>query len=166
MTEERMRTFDFEGKRRGIRLDEGTWQSIDWLAGQRGVKWTELACEWATLGGHGPHGDTNLTRVIRAAAIQSLLSETIFAERADMHGSSGPIWASLGMCDDRGFQEAMNEAEIEGAEDFVGFKLAAGVNEFGNVTFYIENNVKDCPSLIISTPFSRTEWTERQGGEQ
>lgn len=158
-----MRAFEFEGKRRGIRLDAGTWQAVDWLAGQRGVSWSILAHEWATLGTNGPETDGNLTRVIRTSAMQALLSETILSERASMHETAGPIWQSLGMCDDDRFHEIMGEAQhIEGAEDFGAFKLAAGVNEFGKVTFYIEGCIKDCSNLIISTPFGLDQWEAAQ----
>jgi predicted DNA-binding ribbon-helix-helix protein len=168
MTEEKMRAFNFEGKRRGIRLDQGTWQSIDWLATQKGVKWAELAREWATFGTHGPMKDDNLTRIIRAAAIQSLLAETIFAEWADMHATlSGPLWASLGTCNDESFDYALQQAEsVEGHMDFGGFELHAGVSEFGNVTFYVRNNLRDCSHCIISTPIPYADWARRSEVQQ
>lgn len=166
MGNEKMRTFEFDGRRRGVRLDEGTWQAVDWLAAQRGIKWSELAREWVTLATHGQmqQGD-NLTGIIRSAAMQCLLSETVFQDRADMVTSAGPIWQSLGMCEDKQFHEALTAAtSIDGSDDFVGFKCSAGVNEFGWVTFYIENAIKECPSLIISTPFTRQEWEDKIEG--
>lgn len=165
MSKETMRAFDFEGKRRGIRLDEGTWQAIDWLAEQRGVKWAELAREWATLGKHAIDSDKNMTRIIRSSAVQALLAETIFNERAEMFDTpSGPIWQSLGVCDDEGLDYALAQAKsIEGHQDFGGFTLHAGVSEHGNAAFYIRSSMKDGDNLIISTPFRLEEWAERMG---
>lgn len=168
MASEKMRTFEFDGKKRGIRLDGATWQAIDWLAEQRGVKWSALAHEWATMAGHAKQvgndsGGENLTGVIRSHAMQELLNETILNERASMFENVGPIWQSLGMVSDNDIQEVISQAtSIEGSGDLVGFKIAAGVNEFGKVTFYIENGMKGCPSLIISTPFSLEQWEAAQ----
>lgn len=168
MNEKTMRTFEFNGKKRGIRLDAATWQTIDWLASQRGVKWFALAREWAVMAGHTKQVGTdtngeNLTGVIREAAMQELMNATILSERAEMIESAGPIWQSLGMCNDEILTDAMKSADsIEGLEDFVGFKLTAGVSEFGKVTYYIENNIKDCPNVIISTPFTPEQWEAAQ----
>jgi predicted DNA-binding ribbon-helix-helix protein len=161
MSGEKMKSFEFEGKRRGIRLDAGTWQAIDWLAEQRGVKWSVLAREWASRGTDGPNRGENLTRVIRSAAVQALMKETVLAERADMHASAGPIWRSLGMCSDEWFDEALAQAEhIEGVQDFEGYTLHAGVSEFGNVAFYLRSNFRDGMNLIISTPIPVAQWAE------
>lgn len=162
MSEEKMRAFEFDGKRRGIRLDEGTWQAVDWLAKQRGVKWQALANEWVVLatGGKREKGD-NLTGIVRTAVMGALLEATILQERADMHQNTGPIWQALGMCDDTELHESLTQAQsIEGTEDFVGFKLAAGINEFGFVTFYIENGIKKGSNLIISTPVKADKWAQ------
>lgn len=165
MAEEKMRTFEYEGKRRGIRLDSATWAAIDWLAAQRDVKWAALAHEWLMLGTHGPESDNNLTRVIRASAMAELLNETVFAERAEMHASAGPLWRCLGMCDDEGLRYALGEAQgVEGHEDFGGFTLHVGASEVGKVAFYVENNLKGCPSVIVSTPFTLEQWVQATEG--
>lgn len=159
---ERMRAFEYQGRRRGVRLDEATWSAVDWLAEQRGMKWPELAREWATLGMHGPVKDDNLTRVIRASAMQALIAQTIFAERAELHAAAGPIWKTVSTCGDRDFREALEQAAIEAHEDFGGFTLHVGISEFGNVTVYVENHVKDGSNAIISTPFPLDEWEAKR----
>lgn len=168
MANEKMRTFEFGGKKRGVRLDQATWQAVDWLSEQRGMKWAALAHEWAMLADHskqitGKEGGDNLTGVIRTYAMHELLKETILNDRAQTLSGAGPIWQSLGMASDDNFQYALDQAtRIEGEDDFVGFKLTAGVSEFGKVTFYIENAIKGCPSLIISTPFTPEQWEGAQ----
>lgn len=165
MADEKMRTFEFAGKRRGIRLDEGTWAAIDWLAHQRGCKWPELAHEWAALGMHGPEQDDNLTRVIRSSAMAALLNETIFQERAEMYASAGPIQMSMGMCSDRDFEYALEQAKsIEFQnEDFGGFGVTIANNEFGKATIYVRNQLKLGSNLIIQLPITIEEWGEKMG---
>lgn len=161
MGNESMRAFEFEGRRRGIRLDEGTWQAIDWLAEQRGVKWAELAREWVTLGAHGPEKDDNLTRIIRSATMQCLLQETILSERADQFGGlQSPGFALAGMADDASFDESLSQAIIEATSDFVGFEISTGIDEFGRVAYWIRNGVRGGSNLILSTPFTPTQWLD------
>lgn len=153
------------GKRMPIRLDEATWRAVDWLAAQSHQSWSDWC---ARIVESTPEGE-NITATVRSAAMQGLLSATIFNERAEMYASAGPIWQSLGMCGDPIFHEVLEEARkedrIEGEEDFVGFKLAAGVSEFGRVAFYIENGIKEGCNLFISTPFTLEEWAAKMESE-
>ena len=80
MPKEKMRTIEYNDKRTGIKLDPATWQAVDWLAKQKGVKWSALARDWLTIGTNGTEADTNLTRIIRSSAMSELLNETIFSE--------------------------------------------------------------------------------------
>lgn len=168
MANEKMRAFELDGKRRGIKLDPATWAAIDWLAEQQGVKWAELARRWAELGLHrlDTKGD-NLTGIIRSYAIHELTQQTIFAERAEQYAdTSAPTWRSIGQCNDDSFDYAIGEARkhgaIEGEQDFGGFELYSGVSEFGNVTYYIRNCMKFQQNIIISTPFKPDEWEKTQ----
>jgi predicted DNA-binding ribbon-helix-helix protein len=166
MATERMRALEFEGRRRGINLDQGTWQAIDWLADQKGVKWAELAREWLMIGTRGPQKDDNLTRIIRSSAMAALLNETIFAERAEMYASAGPIQMSMGQCSDQDFEHALEQCQrIEFQnDDFGGFGVTIGNNEFGKATIYIKNQLKFGSNLIISLPISAEEWAELAEG--
>ena len=156
-TVQRMLTLS-ESKRLPIRLDEHTWQAIDWLADESSQSWVEW-CRGVV--GANSEDLKNITGTIRSAAMDGLLCATIFSQRAEQLAQNGPIWSGLGMCSDQDFDHALSQADIEGAEDFIGFKLAAGINEFGYVTFYIGNGVKECSNLIISTPFTMQEWSSR-----
>lgn len=67
-----MRTFDLNGKKRGVRLDTRTWGAIDQLATQAGCKWAALARQWA--GNDPKDSEENLTAVIRAGAMAGVLA--------------------------------------------------------------------------------------------
>lgn len=164
--DEKMRAFTFEGKRRGVSLDSATWRALDWIAGQRDTKWTQLAHDWATKAMQDNGGKIeglNLTGIVRGGAMQALLDETILQERVELHASMGPIWESMGACSDDDFERIRNEAQnVEGKVDCTSFAVEPGVNEFGYVTFYIRNSMKDASNLVISTPFLFAEWAKAQ----
>ena len=159
---EKMRTFEFDGKKRGIRLDDGTWQAIDWLADQRGVKWSVLAQEWATLAiqGEFEKGD-NLTGVIRSAVMNALLQETILAERAEAYNlPEATGFALAGVCyRSEDFDHAVKQATlIDGCADLTSVEVHTGIDEFGRVSFYVRNLLEGQPSMTIATPFTPDEW--------
>lgn len=77
---EKMRTFEMGDKKRGVRLDGPTWAAIDLLAAQAGVKWAELARQWAAS--DPEDAESNLTAVIRAGATADLLARQLRPERA------------------------------------------------------------------------------------
>lgn len=156
------------GTRSSIRLDEPTWQAIDWLADQVGQKWPQWCNDVIET---VPAGE-NVTAVLRAAAMKGILAASFFPERADQHGDrTSPIWRALAECDDTDFDYALEQASrhggIEGNADHGGFTIYAGVSEFGNVTFYLRNNLKGGSNAIINTPYRLAEWgntmTERMG---
>lgn len=70
--EEKMRTFELDGKKRGIRLDAYTWQAVDRLAANAGVKWAVLARQWADADPKGV--EENLTSAIRAGVMAGMLA--------------------------------------------------------------------------------------------
>lgn len=157
MPEEKMRTFELGGKRKGVRLDDGTWRALDWLADNRGQKWPELVREWAALA-----DDDNLTRVVRSAVMDALLAETIFNERAGLFETQPVEMQLAGMFDHEGFEETKVLAQsIDFTFDDCGYQISSGLNEFGNVTFYLKSAMTDGVDLIISTPFTRDEWSAK-----
>ena len=146
---EKMRSFELEGRRRGIRLDEATWLTIDWLATQRGVKWAELAREWA---GQSNSSDENLTRTIRSAATNELLSATIFNDQRAFdviaQENHGVMRHAEAICDDER-DDLMSGATLQGGHDFGGFTVIFGHDEFGQDFVLIENNMRNQPHLVI-----------------
>lgn len=149
MVEEKMRAFDLEGKRRGIKLDGGTWQTIDWLASERGVKWAELAREWA-----GESTDENLTRVIRAAAINEFLLATVLKERGPdlsaMHAS--PLMRDSAALSDAQLDKILKSATVQGESDFGGFAVMFGQDEHGQDCVWIKNGLRDRQHFAFIVP--------------
>lgn len=69
---EKMRTFELDGKKRGVRLDAHTWEALDLLASQSGSKWAALARQWAET--DPEEAKDNLTAVIRAGVMAGMLA--------------------------------------------------------------------------------------------
>jgi predicted DNA-binding ribbon-helix-helix protein len=129
---EKMRAFEFMGRRRAIRLDEGTWQAVDWLAAQRGVKWAELAREWVANDDSG--ADENLTRAVRGAAMDALLVATVFNEQrgADLAVmQSHPLLKDSGILDSNQLDSILRGARVHGESSFGGFSILFGLDENG-----------------------------------
>lgn len=72
---EKMRTFEIDGKKRGVRLDAQTWEAVDWLADQTGKKWAELARRWVS--DDPQDAEINLTAVIRSGITAELLAREL-----------------------------------------------------------------------------------------
>lgn len=157
------RTFLHDGKRIHVHLEPAVWRVIDWQAADMGWPWGQMVSYWLTSAEMAGEADTNTTRVIRTTALQKLADETIFADRQATYQDADAIWRTLGMVDDSGLRDAVRAAHVTGQEDFVGFQIKAGIGDNGCVTFYIENGIKDCLNLIISTPFSMSEWEGAMG---
>lgn len=160
MANETMRTFMLDGKKKGVTLDASTWKAVDWIADQRGIKWTDLAREWIAA---GIEHDRNMTRVIRSAVIDTLMDYPLFEERAEqLEEQLDPIQPMLGMTTDDNFTYALEQmtehGEFLGHYDYVGFRITTGVNEYGYVTFYIENGVRGQPNAIITTRHSLADF--------
>lgn len=139
MVEQKMRTLEvLDGKRTGIRLDEATWQAIDWLAERRGKKWAQWASEVIQ---RKPTAD-NMTAVVREAAMNELLSETIFAERAnDLAAMDGNVYTrNHGVVDDDGLRSYQDLAR--GESDFGGFAILFGVDDEGRDFLAVRNGLR------------------------
>lgn len=147
-----MRTLELtNGHRTGIRLDAATWQAVDWIASQQKRKWSEWARE--QLERH-PKAD-NMTAVIRAAAMDAMLVETILAERtatlnsiADEH----PLLRYSAMMNDKELAEHMRRCQVFGSEELGGFTVHAGKDEFKRPCLWFENQLKGWPHLVIPMP--------------
>jgi predicted DNA-binding ribbon-helix-helix protein len=152
MTELRMRTLELaNGRRTGIRLDPATWQAVDWVAGQQNRKWSEWAREEIEK---YPNAD-NMTAVIRSAAMDAMLIATTIAEHSmtlDSIADEHPLLRYSAMMNDKELAKHMSECQIYGSEELGGFKVHAGKDEFGRYCLWIENQLKEWPSLVIPMP--------------
>lgn len=146
-----------EGKRAGIKLDQATWQAIDWLADHNGKTWQQWCAEVI----QGTSEGENATAAVRAAAMASLLHETVFNDRAEQFSGIQPTGFRLaGTCDRKGLQEAIEQAVIEGTADLVSVEIMSGIDEHQRVAFYIKNKLADAPHMLISTPFTPMQWLD------
>jgi hypothetical protein len=56
------------------------------------------------------------------------------------------------MMNDKELAEHMRGCQIYGSEELGGFKVHAGKDEFGRYCLWIENQLKEWPSLVIPMP--------------
>lgn len=154
MTELRMRTLELaNGRRTGIRLDPATWQAVDWIAEQQNRKWSEWAREEIEK---YPNAD-NMTAVIRSAAMDAMFIATTIAEHSmtlDSIADEHPLLRYSAMMNDKELAEHMHrpECQIFGSEEFGGFTVHAGKDEFGRYCLWIENQLKGGLSVVIPMP--------------
>lgn len=142
MTDSRMRTLEVAGgKRTGIRLDSATWQAVDWISEQHGKKWAD----WAREVIRKNPGADNMTALIREAAMETLLAETIFSSRgqdlAKMEGNA--LTRNSAALDDRQLDEFLKVAIVQGESDFVAFRVIFGNDEHGRDFLAIRNGMRD-----------------------
>lgn len=145
-----------DGAKKGVTLDASTWKAVDWIADQRGMKWTDLAREWIA---ERIDQDSNMTRAVRSGVIDTLMQYPIFEERAEqLEEKLDPIQPMLGIVTDDNFTYALEQmaehGKFLGHYDFGGFRITTGVCESGTVALYIENGVKGQPNAIITTRHS------------
>jgi predicted DNA-binding ribbon-helix-helix protein len=155
VAEEKMRAFEFDGKRRGIRLDDATWQAVDWLAAQQGVKWAELAREWA---GNASGSDDNLTRVIRAAAMNAMVTAAIFGEErgSDLAAmEANALTRRSSLFSDQQLDDFLANAMVQGESDQGGYTVIFGRNESSDDFLVIRNNMRDGLHFATLAPSER-----------
>lgn len=147
-----------EGKRSSATLDPQTLAALSKLAEPEGItprQWAERAIREA--------GDTNnATAALRAAIMDALLAGFVFGDRATPDPAATGF-EQANTPDDRDFADMVTAAQINGTVDLIGCTVMAGVNECGNVAFYIRNGWRDGLNMTISTPMTPEEWTERMG---
>lgn len=139
-----------QGKRQPIRLDAPTWQAVDWLAGNAGQTWQQ----WCGSVIDRTPEDQNFTAAIREAAMSGILAETILAQRASLDSIADrhPLLLNSSMMDDIELADHMRSCEVWGMEDLGGFKLHVGRDEFCRPCIWIENGMKDWPSVVLPMP--------------
>lgn len=139
-----------QGKRQPIRLEAPTWQAIEWLAGQAGLTWQQ----WCAYVIESTPTEENTTATIRETVMGELLAATVNAPRASLDSIADrhPMLRYSNTFDDGELADHMRSCEVWGGEDMGGFKLHAGKDEFGRPCLWIENGMKDWPSVVIPMP--------------
>ncbi len=159
MTETTARMIPLGGsKRQPLRFDEATWTAIDWLSERFGKTWQQWCLEVIEA---TPEGE-NVTASVRAKAMEAVLLETVFNDRAEgIAGLHAAGFRQAGLCHtDRDFNEAKDQAFIEGSADLSSVEVMSGIDEHGHVAYYIRNKLADAPHMLISTPFTPMQWLE------
>lgn len=139
-----------QGKRQPIRLEAPTWQALEWLAGQAGLTWQQ----WCAAVIEGTPTEENTTATIRETVMGELLAATVNAPRASLDSIADrhPLLRHSNTFDGAELAEHMRGCEVWGGEDFGGFKLHAGKDEFDRPCLWIENGMKDWPSVVVPMP--------------
>lgn len=138
------------GKRTGLKLDRATWEAVDWLVARRGVSWQE----WCrSIIESAPAGD-NTTGTIRAAAMDELLSATVFAERDEQLElmTKHPLMRDSGVLNDEQFTDIMKTATVLGSTDFGGFSVGFGQDDASQDCIWIRNGLRDGLHFAFTLP--------------
>jgi predicted DNA-binding ribbon-helix-helix protein len=129
------------GKRAGVRLDQATWQAIDWLADQSGKTWQQ----WCAKVIAATPDSKNATASVRVAAMDGLLCSTVFAGRGE---SLDAMEANLltrrsSMLNDEQLSAFLETATVHGQSDFVAFTTMFGQDENGEDFLIVRNSMRD-----------------------
>jgi len=140
-------------KRAAIKLDDPTWQAVEWLARERGQTWQEW-CKQVLV---EVTGDENMTAALREAAMSGLLGATIFpnlhhrAEQLALQ-ESHVLMRNSAPIDDKLFKSTLKHAKVHGGSDFGGFEVLFGFDEHGIDCIWIKNRMRDGLHFAIQAP--------------
>lgn len=160
--EAQTRTLDLrDGKRTTLRFDVATWRAIETLADGDGIRWTE----WARRLIAANPGAENMHAVIRSAAVEGLLAESILSQRAEQLSAVGTVLLEgCAILDDGQLAQEMEQGSVEGAPvDMIGFQLLAGVDRHNQPTIWVRNGLRDGLHVAITMPFTREEVESKRG---
>lgn len=129
------------GKRTGVRLDHSTWQAIDWLSEQSGGTWQQ----WCAKVIAGTPDAKNLTAVIRATAMDGLLSATVFANRGESLDAmeANALTCRSSMLNDEQLAEFLQNATLHGQSCFNAFTIMFGQDDNGEDFLVARNSMRD-----------------------
>lgn len=141
------------GKRAAIKLDDPTWQAVEWLACERGQTWQEW-CKQVLV---EVEGDENMTAALRKAAMAGLLGATIFPDLQDraeqlalQEGHS--LMRNAAPVDDKLLKSTLKHGKVLGGSDFGGFEVLFGFDEHGTDCIWIRNRLRDGLHFAIQAP--------------
>lgn len=143
------------GKRATIKLDEPTWQAVEWLARGRGQTWQEW-CKHVLV---NITGDENMTAAVREAAMAGLLGATIFPDLEDRAEqlalqNNHALMRNAAPIDDNTLKSTLKSASVQGGSDFGGFEVLFGFDEHGTDCIWIKNRMRDGLHFAIHSPFN------------
>lgn len=141
------------GKRSSVKLDQPTWQAIDWLAGRRGQSWQD----WCNSVLANVTDDDNQTATLREAAMAGLLGATIFPDLQDRAEQlalqdANALMRNSGTMDDSLLNSTLKRAKVQGGSDFGGFEVLFGFDESGTDCIWIKNRIAGGLHFAIQAP--------------
>jgi predicted DNA-binding ribbon-helix-helix protein len=141
------------GKRASIKLDQPTWQAVEWLARERGQTWQEW-CKQVLV---EITGDENMTAAVREAAMAGLLTATIypnFEDRAEQLAlqDSHVLMRNAAPIDDNELKSTLKRGKVQGGSDFGGFEVLFGFDEHGTDCIWIKNRLRDGLHFALQAP--------------
>lgn len=141
------------GKRASIKLDQPTWQAVEWLARQRGQTWQD----WCKQVLAEVTGDDNMTAAVREAAMADLLGATIFPDLQDRAEQlalqeNHALMRNAAPIDDQLLKSTLKRAKVQGGSDFGGFEVLFGFDEQGTDCIWIKNRIAGGLHFAIQAP--------------
>jgi hypothetical protein len=160
------RHLTFEGaSRTTIQLEPEAWGLIDEIARVKGMEWVEWVRQEAKEAPTGVSRSAWLRK--RAMKVFREIADTRDAMEVLMQGRADAIHDDpftnpefdeyFALLDEDRISEHLQECEVEGTAELGGFNVHVGFDEFGRRCFWIENQLKERPSLVISIPKSESK---------
>jgi hypothetical protein len=142
-------------KRASIKLDQPTWQAVEWLARERGQTWQE----WCKQTLVEVSGEENMTAAVREAAMVGLLGATIFPDFQDRAEQlalqeSNVLMRNSAPVDDTLLKSTLKRAKVQGGSDFGGFEVLFGFDEHGTDCIWIKNRMRNGLHFAIQAPLN------------
>lgn len=143
-----------------LQLEPEAWALVDAVAKGRGQGWKAWVKD--EVGKIPP--DVSRAAWIRTRAMALFYEmasrnalQAMAQERADAISEGDPFSnpefdSILGFLDETRLKEHLSECIVEGTTDLGGFTLHVGFDEFNRRCFWIENQIKDALSVVISLP--------------
>jgi hypothetical protein len=130
-----------DGRRIPLKLSSATWKGVDWLAAMRGVSWQD----WCRSHVENAGKPENITGTVRAAAMDAIISQTIFAGRPEQLEAMQrhPLMRDSASLNDEQYAEIMKGATVEGSSDFGGFAVHFGKDEHDQPCVWIRNGLRE-----------------------
>lgn len=148
-----------------IQLEPEAWALVDSVAAARGQNWRA----WVEDVAREAPADVSRTAWVRTCAMGQFREnamrnelQMVAQQRADAIAegdafSNPDLDSILGFLDDDRLAEHLNECPVEGSADMGGFILHVGFDESKRRCFWIENQMKGCPSVVISIPENKND---------
>lgn len=153
-----------DGRRITLTFDTATWQAVELLASAAGQRWTNWVRD--LLAGN-PHA-ANMHAVVRAAAVDGLLTHQVIQERADqLTQPTAPMLTYASTLDDDQLREELAAGVVVGGPiDLGGFSVSVGADMHGRACTWITNGMRDGLHYALPLPITLAEIAARVEGDR